>query len=262
MKYLNSEKIRKCVGQQSFAPANCFYHCQIKKSITFLPLLALLLMAFCKRGENATQKENLQEKITTSFDTTQKQKAATSLAITQKQSELTNQIITIKTDGNYIDNKLCSLEEITKKGQGWMKSGKYTLLLIDKSIPYKRIDEVRETLSNAKVYLITQSTVGSDEIVFFCGDVNKFAKFSKGELNDWISSQLNNYPEFKSKTRQYRITYTFIVGKDGKVRDAHIIKGTEYPEVNAAWEKILNQIPNWEPAMRGNEKVSVYYWMR
>jgi len=61
--------IQKCVGYQKFALANSFNHCQIKNRITmmnkqktskagiwkvatFLPLLALLLMAFGKMGEN------------------------------------------------------------------------------------------------------------------------------------------------------------------------------------------------------------------
>jgi TonB family protein len=66
--------IEKGVGSQRFALANCFNHCQIKKRITmmnkqmtskagiwkvatFLPLLALLLMAFGRTGENV-QKDN------------------------------------------------------------------------------------------------------------------------------------------------------------------------------------------------------------
>ena len=272
--------IQKYVGQQSFALANSFNHCQIKKRITminksktskswcwkvatFLPLLAILMMAFCKRGENVTEKKNLQEKVTSSFDITQKQKekVTSSSGITKKQSELTNQIIEIKPDGNYIDNRLCSLEEITKKGQRWMKSGKFTLLLIDESIPYKRIDEVRETLANAGVYFITQSTAGSDEIVYFCGDVSKVAKFSQGDFEVWFNKLLNS-PEVRSIKGQQHITFGFIIDREGKVKDAHIIKGTDSPKKDAALEKILNQIPDWEPAMRFNERVSVYYWMR
>ena len=68
--------IQKCVGYQKFALANSFNHCQIKNRITmmnkqktskaglwkvatFLPLLALLLMAFGKTGE----KVNLEKKL-------------------------------------------------------------------------------------------------------------------------------------------------------------------------------------------------------
>jgi biopolymer transport protein ExbD len=69
--------IQKGVGPKRFALANCFNHCQIKKRIVmmnklktskawrwkvaiFLPMLALLLMAFGKKGENAPpEKETL-----------------------------------------------------------------------------------------------------------------------------------------------------------------------------------------------------------
>ena len=73
--------IQKGVGPQRFALANSFNYCQIKKRIammnkqktrkvwnwkvaTFLPMLALLLMAFGKRGTNVPEKINLHEKIT------------------------------------------------------------------------------------------------------------------------------------------------------------------------------------------------------
>jgi len=104
------------------------------------------------------------------------------------------------------------------------------------------------------------------------------AKFTQGKFNDWISSQLNNYPEIRSygketietfpakdgrpaikaKVRRVKLSFSFIIGKDGKVRDAHIVKGSGYPEVDAAYEKILSQIPDWVPAKRGGASVSVY----
>jgi hypothetical protein len=256
--------IQKCVGHQSFALVNSFNHCQIKKRITmmnksktskawcwkvatFLPLLALLLMAFGKRSENEPDKRSLLEKVITQS------------VIVQQQNDLTNQIIEIKKDGNYIDNKLCSLAEIAKKGQEWNKaSNKWILLLLDKSIPLNRIDDVREALANAKVYFVTQSTVGSDDIVYFEGDVSDMAKFTQGKFGDWINSQVKKYPEVKSKAKDYSITFSYIIDKTGKVKDAHIIKMSYSPEVNAAYEKILTQIPDWEPAKRLGTSVSVY----
>jgi beta-lactamase regulating signal transducer with metallopeptidase domain len=254
--------IQKCVGHQSFALANSFNHCQIKKRITmmnksktrkalcwkvatFLPLLALLLMAFGKRGEIVTHNSSLPVS------------AVASSELVQKQYEQFKRKIEIKKDGNYIDNKLCSLQEIAKKGQEWYKaSNDWIFLLIDESIPLSRVDEVREALTHN--YWVIQSTINSDDLVYYSGDVSELAKFTQGKFNDWISSQLNNYPEVKSKAREYTISFSFIIGKNGKVRDVHIIKGSDYPEINAAYEKILTQIPDWEPAKRGGESVSVY----
>jgi beta-lactamase regulating signal transducer with metallopeptidase domain len=256
--------IQKCVGHQQFALANSFNHCQIKNRITmmnksktnkawcwkvatFLPLLALLLMAFGKRGEIVPEKRSLPEKVITPS------------VIVQKQNEQFSQKIEIKKDGNYINNKLCSLEEIVKQAQEWKKvSNVWIPLLIDESIPFNRIDEVREALANAKVYHVTQSTVNSDDIVYFMGDVSETAKFTQGKFGDWINSQVKNYPEVKSKARDYSIIFSYIIDKNGKVKDAHIIKMSDSPEVNAAYEKILTQIPDWEPAKRLGTSVSVY----
>ena len=215
------------------------------KVATFLPLLALLLMAFGKRSEIVTQNSSLAVSVVAPSESVQEQYGQF------------KQKIEIKKDGNYIGNKLCSLQEIAKKGQEWYKgSNEWIFLLIDESIPYSRVDEVREALTHS--YWIVQATAGSDDLVYFAGDVSDMAKFTQGKFNDWISSQLNNYPEIKSKALKYTITYSYIIGKNGKVRDGHIIKGTDYPEINVAYEKILTQIPDWEPAKRSGESVSVY----
>jgi len=279
--------IQKCVGHKQFALANSFNHCQIKNRITminksktnkawcwkvatFLPLLALLLMAFGKRGEIVPEKLILPAKVIAPPE------------VVQKQHELTNQIIEIKKDGNYIDNKLCSLEEIAQKGTEWYKaSNHWILLLVDESIPLSRIDEVRGTLKN---YFVVQTTVGSDDLIYFAGDVSDAAKFKQGKFGDWISNQLRNNdaiyeamknapeetitipktkdkPEFKIKARIFKLAYSFIIDKNGKVKDAHIIRGSGYPGVDASVEKIISQIPDWESAKRGGNNVSVYYRM-
>jgi beta-lactamase regulating signal transducer with metallopeptidase domain len=258
--------IQKCVGHQSFALANSFNHCQIKKRITmmnksktskawcwkvatFLPLLALLLMAFSNRSEIVIPDSSFPVSV-----------VALSEPV-QQQYEQFKQKIEIKKDGNYIDNKLCSFQEIAEKGKEWYKKrypdNIWIFLLIDELIPLSRVDEVRGALTHN--YWVVQTTAGSDDLVYFMGDVSQSAKFTQGKFYDWISNQFNNYPEIKSKALKYKITYSFIIGKNGKVRDGHIINGTDSPEIDAAYEKILTQIPDWEPAKRGGESVSVYY---
>lgn len=256
--------IQKCVGHQSFALANSFNNYQIKKRIAminksktgkawrwksaaFLPAIALLLMAFGKRGEILPEKNDMLE-ITLA-----------PAVIVQKQNPLTDQIIEIRKDGNYINNQQCSLEEIVAKGKEWMKKGNdWTLLLCDVSIPIARIDEVRETLRNADVDFVTQATVGSDDIVYPMGDVSEFAELKQGTWDDWMVSQLKNYSEIISKSGKFTLSFGYIIGRDGKVRDGHIIKRCDYPEINSAFEKILTQIPDWEPAKKADKDVSVY----
>jgi hypothetical protein len=256
--------IQKCVGYKQFALANSFNHCQIKNRITminksktnkawrwkvatFLPLLALLLMAFGKRGESVPEKINLPEKVISPSETIKTQK------------EQFSRKIEIKKDGNYIENKLCSLDEIAKKGKDWYKaSNDWILLLVDESIPLSRIDEVRGTLEN---YFVVQSAVGSDDLIYFAGDVSDMAKFKQGKFDDWMNNQLANYPELESKFKDYQISYSFIIDKTGKVRDSHITRISAFPEVNAVYEKILTQIPDWEPAKRLGTSIGVYYNM-
>ncbi len=238
------------------------------KVATFLPLLALLLMAFGKRSEIVIPDSSLPVSVVAPSEPVQEQYGQF------------KQKIEIKKDGNYIDKKLCSLQEIAEKGQEWYKrrypDNIWIFLLIDESIPLSRVDEVREALTHN--YWVVQATAGSDDLVYFSGDVSDLAKFTQGKFGDWISSQLKNYPEIRSygketietfpakdghpavkaKVRRVTLSYSFIIGKDGKIRDAHIVKGSGYPEVDAAYEKMLSQIPDWIPAKRGGASVSVY----
>lgn len=217
------------------------------KVATFLPLLALLLMAFGNRSEKVPIKENVPEKV-----------VETSQAVLETQSSQSGRLIEIRKDGNYIDNKLCTLEEIVNKGKEWGKaSNDWIHLRIDESIPYKRIDEIQENLRNAKVYHITQSTVNSDEIIYPAGDVGDLAKFTQGSWSKWIDAQLDHFTDGKSKQLEYKMSYSFIIDKSGKVRDARIVNRTDYPEINDAMEKVLAQIPDWIPAKRFNKRVSV-----
>lgn len=262
--------IQKGVGQHKFALANSFNHCQIKNRITmmnksknskfwswkvatFLPLLVLLLMAFGRKGEHPPEIVNIPNDIPL-VD------IVSTSEIEQNQYEQFKQKIEIRKDGNYINNKLCSLEEIKDQDLKWREaSSNSILLLIDESIPYKRIDEVRESLKGN--YWVVQTTVNSDDLVYFAGDVSKIAKFKQGKWSEWFNNQINNYPDAKSlmQSKEFIISYSFIVDINGKVRDGHVVKECEYPEINEAYNKILSQFPDWEPARRGNEKVSVYW---
>ncbi len=262
--------IQKCVGPGRFALANNFNHCQIKKRIammnkpgsgnawrwkvaTFLPLLAFLLMAFGKRSENVPDRAlPARDEMAAESD------VATATA--PLQDEQKDRVIMIKADGNYIGGRAGSLQEIVKKGKEWDKAGNgWIHLQVDESVPLKRVDEIREALLQEGIVHVTQSLPHFDDIIFPVGDVSKMVKFSQGSWHKWMENRLDQLTNGQSKVLEFRIAYCFVIDKNGKVSDGRILEATVHPEINAAVEKMLSEIPDWEPAERLGNAVNVLY---
>ncbi len=260
--------LEKAVGERRFAMANHFTQKPILKRIKmmhkksenywkglklifFIPMVLFLLQAFARP-------EIITEKIGESLHRT----IVKSSGIVQEQNKPTGFVIEIKKDGNYIDNKSCTMDEIAVKGKAWQKTGREDLLLvIDESIPLKRIDEVREALRNANVYHVNQKMGNSGEIIYPAGDVSRLASFSQGKFGVWMNKQLTPLIQDmpKNRDREYTIFYGFIIDKEGKVSGGHVIEGCEYPELNEAYNKVLANIPDWIPAKKLKNTVGVYY---
>ncbi len=264
--------LEKAVGERRFAMASNFVQKPILKRIkmmkkkkvnrwkgvrliVFIPLVALLLQAF-DRPEKVIRK--LDMKLPEIVKSTEK--VLSSTKVLQNQKELTGFVIEVKDDGNYIDGKSQSLEELVNKAKAWQTTGREDILLeLNGVVSSRRIDEIRQALSKAKVYHINQTTINSEEIIYPAGDVSRMPQMKDGEWNSWMHNQLSIYLKDIPKDWEYNIFYGFIIDKNGKVRDAHIIEESQYPEVNEAYDKILSQIPDWKPAQKGNTEVSVLY---
>ena len=254
--------LQKAVGERRFALANNFSQKPILKRIKmmkknkikhgsglklfmFIPLIAFLLFSFSREREKLPKFANLTENIVP-------------IQSNQNQKEYSGFSIEIKKDGNYIDDQKLTLDGIIKKAKDWQKSGREDILLVlDESIPITRIDEVRESLRKAKVYHVNQKTVNSDEIIYPAGDVTQLAKFSQGKFDDWMQKQLEPYLKDLPEDQEYWIFIGFIINKNGKVSNGHVIDG-DHPEINEAYNKVLFDIPDWIPAKKGNSTVSVY----
>lgn len=257
--------IQKGVGPRRFALANSFNHCQIKKRIimmnksktskawhwkvaTFLPLLALLLMAFGKPGENVADRPILQNGKIAAAE------------ITTPTPATGDRVVQIKADGNYIGNKRCTLDEISKNMEGWSKaSNKWILLQAEKATPVNRIDEILDKISGTPASYHITISLGTPEIIYSAWDVSTIAKFQDKNWTQWIRDQLSSYSNGKSDQVDFTIKYRFIIDKTGKVSSARIVRNSQSDEINAAMEKVLSQIPDWIPARRGGEAVGVLY---
>ena len=258
--------LQKAVGERRFALANSFSqkpilkrikmmkkkkmkHWSGLKLIMFIPLIAFLLFAFNSESEKMPEIINPTENIIPITQNTHN----------QNQNERSGFNIEIKEEGNFIDDQNLTLDEIAKRAKAWQKTGREDLLLIlDESIPIKRVDEVREALRNAKVYHVNQKSVNSDEIIYPAGDVTKLAEFSQGKFGVWMQEKLKPYLKDIPEDQDYWIFIGFIIDKNGKVSNGHVIGG-DHPEINEAHNKVLSDIPDWTPAKKGNKTMSVYH---
>jgi hypothetical protein len=217
------------------------------KVATFLPLLVLLLLACGNRDG----------------------KISKNLISSEKQLK---QQIDIRKDGNYIDNKLCSVTEIVRKGWAWNKRGnKKVHLQIEDSVPYSRIDEVRQALENGRVRFVTQTTGNTNDTVYSKKDQVSY-NYNQS-FYDYMKRLRASLRSQEHRSLEYKIQYSFIIGRDGKIRDAHVMERFAYPvqleaalnqlpeassDIKATYEKFLAQLPELDPPLKGNENVSLY----
>lgn len=256
--------IEKAVGERRFAMANHFTQKPILKRIKmmkkknlnrwnglkllmFVPFSVILLMAFNKTDVKLPTIENVAEQIVEPISNVQSQK------------ELTGFVIEIKKDGSYIDNQSCSLDEAVKKARTWQKTGREDILLLtDSQLPITRIYEMRNALEDADIYHVNQQIIGTDEIIYPHGDVSKLAKFNQGSWSNWMDKQLAAFIKDRYKGQEIKLKYSFIIDKNGKVSNGHIMKSSNIPELDAEYERILSEIPDWQPAIKNGKPVNVF----
>jgi hypothetical protein len=248
--------IEKGVGSQRFALANCFNHCQIKKRITmmnkqmtskagiwkvatFLPLLALLLMAFGRSGEK--------KQLPNSYN---------SLEI--KKNDIHNSFfpIELREDGYYIDNKLYTLKKLSteKKLQEYLHSGSCTSIRFvykaGVSIPVARFVEIYNVLSQQNPKILMTMMNNADRQAEFPGGVEEMFK--------WLDKN-TRYPKNTSiSSIEEKVLVNFLITAEGKV-DRCILFNYSNPEINTEALSVVSHMPAWKPAMDNGNPVAVDY---
>jgi TonB family protein len=227
--------IQKSVGTQRFALANSFNHCQIKKRIimmnnqktskarlwkvaTFLPLLAVLLMAFSKTGENVPPEQQKQEKQWTEadfgkpfYDPKVQSRAFTGIQIkinSDSEIILHREIATPDAITNeakkYFDYSLADesmkkeFERITINGQDGMAQ-RFNLLYVLKDLSAS--PEVVQNLLNS-IGKAAQETRQKYASQIFKTDYGKLAITQKSEIDKLVPAIIvvQSYPILSQKT--------------------------------------------------------------
>ncbi len=101
-------------------------------------------------------------------------------------------------------------------------------------------------------------TLDSDEQVFFI--VEEMPEFPGGEmaLREYIANAVK-YPETAQKNGiQGKVYVTFVVGKDGFVKNTSIARGVD-PSLDSEALRVIKNLPKWQPGMQKGVPVNVSY---
>ena len=82
------------------------------------------------------------------------------------------------------------------------------------------------------------------------GDANEFSK--------WVNSHLSYPEQAKADKVQGRVVIQFVVGADGVVRDAKILRGVR-EDLDTEALRVISASPKWEPGRQNGEAVPVTY---
>lgn len=90
--------------------------------------------------------------------------------------------------------------------------------------------------------------------------VEQMPEFPGGqaEMRNFLATSIT-YPEAAIKKKiQGKVYIKFVVGKDGVVKDAKVIRGAD-PLLDAEALRVVNSFPKWDPGVEKGEKVAVAY---
>lgn len=118
----------------------------------------------------------------------------------------------------------------------------------------KRIIFIVTIISNAISLSAQNDTSRIEKATIF---VEKMPEFTGGQeaLVNYLMKNIK-YPEEEIKEGNEGVVYvSFIIDKDGKVTNAHIVKGVNDNFNNEAL-RVVNQMPNWIPVEKDGKKIS------
>jgi len=101
-------------------------------------------------------------------------------------------------------------------------------------------------------------TLDSDEQIFFI--VEDMPEFPGGEmaLRTYIANAVKYPVTAQEKGIQGKVYVTFVVGKDGFVKNTSIAKGVD-PSLDSEALRVINNLPKWKPGIQKGVPVNVSY---
>ena len=80
----------------------------------------------------------------------------------------------------------------------------------------------------------------------------------KGNVNAWLSSHIS-YPAVAAENGiQGRVIVKFVVGRDGSVSQAQVVRGVD-PSLDREALRVVNSMPKWNPGMNNGQAANVWF---
>jgi TonB family protein len=145
-----------------------------------------------------------------------------------------------------------------KKVSELLKSGNFEVSTVEKPDGNAQL-VLKEKSSDVRYVTTDETNAGqvTDEVFTV---VEKMPEFPGGQdsLRMVIAKSVDYPVEAAKLGMQGKVYVTFVVGKDGVVRNAKIIRGVS-PMLDKEALRVINSLPNWVPGEQGGKKVSVAF---
>jgi TonB family protein len=94
------------------------------------------------------------------------------------------------------------------------------------------------------------------------GPVETFPQFPGGDdaLYKYLRRNLNYPEEARRNHVEGKVKVTFVVDREGKIRDAKILEGIGYG-CNEEALRLINEMPDWKPGTQNGKPVQVQYYL-
>ena len=136
------------------------------------------------------------------------------------------------------------------------------IILVAAILIYRAVkqNDTSETVQKSKIEKI-QSTISSTPDSAGVYDViEKMPEYPGGEqaLIEFLSNNIKYPVTAQDKGIQGRVIIGFIIDKEGKVKQATVLRGVD-AELDKEALRVVNLLENWVPGEQKGEKVSVRY---
>ncbi len=183
------------------------------------------------------------------------------------------ELITIKGKVFDVDDKSPIVGAVVKvagstKGAVTDKEGNFSLEVSvgDRiEVMYVGYDTYSVSISKAyakdRKYMIALNKEGTERISGDVFDVvETMPQFPGGpqELFGFLSKNIRYPKDAMEANIQGRVIVTFVVGKDGSINDARVVKSVN-PSLDAEALRVINAMPNWTPGTQSGKAVNVKY---